>query len=151
MENEIVARISGHVAVCGCLWVVMIAAVIIDMWDRVITERRLKRSVTSHRMRKTLGKILEYWRVLLVGFLIDTSLLVFSSYGVPYVSVALTVGLVAVEAKSMWEHAVERRSGTLGLLDVANAIISCKDTQGAMKVLTMVKKYLNGNDSNEEK
>lgn len=144
MDAVLLTRAITHVAVCGCLWAVMIFAVLIDLWDRVMTQRRLKRQVTSHRLRKTVNKILEYWRLLLIGFLVDSALLIFSWYIVPYVSVALTIGLVAVEAKSMWEHALERRSGTLGLMDVANAIVNCKDGHGAIKVINMVKKYLNG-------
>lgn len=147
MEPEILNRALTHVAACGCLWAVMIFAVMIDLWDRVMTQRRLKRPVTSHRLRKTVNKMLEYWRLLLIGFLVDTALLIFSWYVAPCVSVALTVGLVAVEAKSMWEHALERRSGALGLMDVADAIINCKDGHGAIKVINMVKKYLNNNET----
>lgn len=144
---ELIHRLLTHIAVCGCLWAVMILAVLIDLWDRVMTQRMLKRPVTSHKLRKTVSKILEYWRLLLIGFLVDSALLIFTWYAVPYVSVILTVGLVAVEAKSMWEHAVERRSGTLRLIDLANAIVNCDDDHGAFKVISMIKKYLKENEN----
>lgn len=124
----------------------MILAVLIDLWDRVITQRRLRRPVTSHKLRKTVNKTLEYWRLLLIGLLVDSALTIFTWYAAPYFSVALTVGLVAVEAKSMWEHALERRSGALRLMDVADAIINCQDGHGAFKVINMIKKYLKENE-----
>lgn len=124
------------------LWVLVIAAVIVDLWDGVYTAHRLKRPVQSHKLRKTIDKISEYWRLLLLGAAMDCIGLLLPFYTLPYLSMALSLGLICVEAKSMFEHASMRRSSTLELQKVLRAAIDCASEADAIRLLKQISTYI---------
>ena len=75
--------IAVHLGICGILWVLIIAAILVDLWDRVYTNKKLGKKIESHKMRITLEKVSEYWRFMIIAFTIDMvtfiSLLLFSA------------------------------------------------------------------------
>lgn len=95
-------------AVC----LLVITAILVDLWDGVHTAKRTNERVHSHKLRVTIAKISEYWRFILIGFLVDCLGIIFSFYILPFVAVLFGAGLIAVEAKSMFEHAHRRKSHT---------------------------------------
>ena len=107
-------------AVC----LLVITAILVDLWDGVHTAKRTNERVHSHKLRVTIAKISEYWRFILIGFLVDCLGIIFSFYILPFVAVLFGAGLIAVEAKSMFEHAHRRKSHTAELPDIVSSIIS---------------------------
>ncbi len=124
------------------LWVLVIVAVVIDLWDGVYTARTLKRPVSSHKLRKTIDKISEYWRLLLLGAAIDCIGLLLPCYALPYISMLLSLGLICVEAKSMFEHAAQRRSSTLELRKLLRAAVDCASESDALRLLKELTDYI---------
>lgn len=118
-------------AVC----LLVITAILVDLWDGVHTAKRTNERVHSHKLRVTIAKISEYWRFILIGFLVDCLGIIFSFYILPFVAVLFGAGLIAVEAKSMFEHAHRRKSHTAELPDIVSSIISAVDKKDAQKVL----------------
>ncbi len=45
--------IAVHLGICGILWVLIIAAILVDLWDRVYTNKKLGKKIESHKMRIT--------------------------------------------------------------------------------------------------
>ena len=68
---EFIHSVATHLITCVVMWALVVSAAFIDLWDRVYTQNKLKKPLTSHLMRKTLGKIGEYWRFLLIALIID--------------------------------------------------------------------------------
>lgn len=101
------------------LALVVLVAVLIDLADGLHTARRLHRPVESHKLRKTVAKILEYWRLLTLGLLADSVALLLPFYSLPYIGMALTLGVVLIEGKSLIEHAADRKSPVSELPDAA--------------------------------
>lgn len=122
-------------AVC----LLVITAILLDLWDGVHTAKRTNERVHSHKLRVTIAKISEYWRFILIGFLVDCLGVIFSFYILPFVAVLFGAGLIAVEAKSMFEHAHRRKSHTAQLPDIVSSIISAVDKKDAQKVLERLK------------
>lgn len=122
-------------AVC----ILVITAILIDLWDGVHTAKRTNECVHSHKLRVTIAKISEYWRFILIGFLVDCLGVIFSFYILPFVAVLFGAGLIAVEAKSMFEHAHRRKSHTAQLPDIVSSIINAVDKKDAHKVLERLK------------
>ena len=118
-------------AVC----LLVITAILVDLWDGVHTAKRTNERVHSHKLRVTIAKISEYWRFILIGFLVDCLGIIFSFYILPFVAVLFGAGLIAVEAKSMFEHAHRRKRHTAELPDIVSSIISAVDKKDAQKVL----------------
>jgi hypothetical protein len=115
--------------------ILVIIAIMLDLWDGVHTAKKTNQRVHSHKLRVTIAKMSEYWRFLLIGFLVDCLGVFFSFYFLPFVALLFGAGLIVVEAKSMFEHANRRKSHMKELPDIINDIIGAVDKKDAMKVI----------------
>ena len=120
--------------------ILVITAIILDLWDGVHTAKKTNQRVHSHKLRITIAKMCEYWRFILIGFLVDCLGIFFSFYFVPFVAVLFGVGLIAVEAKSMFEHANRRKSHTKELPDIIKSIIEAATHSDAQNVFDRIAK-----------
>lgn len=121
-------------AVC----ILVILAIMLDLWDGVHTARKTGQRVHSHKLRVTIGKMSEYWRFILIGFLVDCLGIFFSFYILPFVAVFFGAGLIVVEAKSMFEHASRRKSHTCELPDIVKSIIKAVDEKDAQEIIEIL-------------
>lgn len=134
-KEKVYLFLGVFLAVC----ILVITAILLDLWDGVHTAKRTNERVHSHKLRVTIAKISEYWRFILIGFLVDCLGVIFSFYILPFVAVLFGVGLIAVEAKSMFEHANHRKSHTAELPDIVSSIIGAVDKKDAQKILDRIK------------
>lgn len=118
-------------AVC----ILVIGAIMLDLWDGVHTARATKQRVHSHKLRVTIAKMSEYWRFILIGFLVDCLGMLFSFYALPFVVILFGLGLIIVEVKSMFEHAQRRKSHASKLPDIIQGIVDCAHEKDAIKIL----------------
>ncbi len=121
-------------AVC----ILVIAAIMLDLWDGVHTAKKTNQRVHSHKLRVTIGKMSEYWRFIMIGFLVDCLGIFFSVYILPFVAVLFGAGLIVVEAKSMFEHANRRKSHMTELPKIINDIIAAADKKEAKRILDLI-------------
>ena len=117
---------------------IVIVAIMLDLWDGVYTAKRTHQRVHSHKLRVTIAKMSEYWRFLLIGFLVDCLGVFFNFYFLPFVAVLFGAGLIVVEAKSMFEHANRRKSQMTDLPEIINEIIAAADKKDAQKVIEVL-------------
>ena len=141
MENIIGMMMSKaylfmEIFMAVCIFVIV--AIMLDLWDGVYTAKCTGERVHSHKMRVTISKMSEYWRFLLIGFLVDCLGLFFAWYSLPFTAVVFGAGLIIVEAKSMFEHAHRRKSHTAELPDLLKNIIEASNIQEAKDILTKV-------------
>lgn len=113
----------------------VIAAIMLDLWDGVHTARVTGTKIHSHKLRVTIDKVSEYWRFVLIGFLVDCLGMLFSFYALPFTALVFGAGLIAVEVKSMFEHAARRRSHTAQLPDLISRIVRCVHEKDARKLV----------------
>lgn len=113
----------------------VIMAIMLDLWDGVYTAKKTKQRVHSHKLRVTIAKMSEYWRFLLIGFLVDCLGIFFGFYFLPFAALLFGAGLIAVEAKSMFEHAHRRKSHIKELPEIINEIIGAVDKKDAMRII----------------
>lgn len=131
-------KLALFFAVFLAVCILVIVAIMLDLWDSVHTAYKTCEKVHSHKLRVTIGKISEYFRFIAIGFLIDCIGIVFAFYFMPFVCVLFGVGLIAVEAKSMFEHAHRRKSHTAELPEIARAMVQCKNIEDAMKIIGLL-------------
>lgn len=151
ISSQILEQWAQHAAVSAVLWVVVVLVILLDLWDRVYTNHKLHKPLRSHRFRMTIAKISEYWRIMLIGFFIDSIGVLLPFYVLPYVSMVLCVGLILTEAKSMREHAKERKSGVTQLNDIFKAMVDCATADDAKEVIKKIGEYLNENGHGDTK
>lgn len=125
-----------HFGISLGLWLLVIFAVLIDLWDAIYTARQLGKKIHSHKLRMTINKMGEYWRIMLLGFVFDLIGVVFPFYVYPYLSVLICVGIVLIEIKSVWEHARRRKSQVMEIPNIIEEVIkaaSKPDAEAAIK------------------
>ncbi|MDE5869168.1 MAG: phage holin family protein [Muribaculaceae bacterium] len=136
-------KIYVFVGVFLAVSLLVIVAIILDLWDGVHTAKKTDERVHSHKLRVTIAKISEYWRFILIGFLVDCLGVFFSFYILPFVAVLFGAGLIAVEAKSMFEHANRRKSHAAELPDIVNSIIAAVNKKDAQQIIKRLKESSN--------
>lgn len=130
---------------------IVIAAIMLDLWDGVMTAKRLNKKVHSHKLRVTVAKMSEYWRFIMIGFLIDCIGFLFSCYVLPFVVILFGVGLIVVEIKSMFEHAKRRKSQTSQLPDIWQGIVACANEKDAQQIVHKIASLLEDKKFEESK
>lgn len=115
--------------------ILVVFAIILDLWDGVHTAKVTKERVHSHKLRITIAKMSEYWRFILIGFLIDCIGMIFSYYFMPFVAILFGAGLILIETKSMFEHAKRRKSHTTELPAILKKIVECIDEKDAHAIM----------------
>lgn len=135
--------IGIFMAVC----ILVIVAIMLDLWDGVYTAKTIGEKVHSHKLRVTIHKMSEYWRFIIIGFLVDCLGIFFHFYVLPFVVVLFGVGLIVVEAKSMFEHAGRRKSHTAQLPDLLKKIVAASNTQEAKDILERVTSLISENET----
>lgn len=126
--------IGVFLAVC----LLVIAAIMLDLWDGVHTAKKTHQRVHSHKLRVTIEKMSEYFRFVLIGFLVDCLGLFFTVYPTPIVVILFGVGLIIVEVKSMFEHANRRKSHVTQMPDIIKGIVECAHDKDAKKIVEQI-------------
>lgn len=129
----------------------VVLAIMLDLWDGVHTARVTKERVHSHKLRITIDKMSEYWRFLIIGFLIDCIGLIFTFYIIPFVIVLFGAGLIIIEIKSMFEHAKRRKSHTTELPDILHKIVKCANEKDAHELVEKINILFTERTQNETK
>lgn len=119
--------------------ILVIVAIMLDLWDGVHTARITHQRVHSHKLRVTIAKMSEYWRFLIIAFLVDCIGIIFPFYIFPFVALLFGVGLIVIEIKSMFEHARRRKSHTGDLAAVLRQIIDCATEKEATHIIDLIK------------
>lgn len=135
--------LGRHIVISFVVWIIVLVAILLDLWDAIYTAKKLKEKIKSHRLRLTIQKICEYWRGLIIGLLIDSIGIFLPFYTLPYVTLVIGVGLLLVEAKSMFEHAKRRKSKTTELTKIINIIVDAANDKDAKKAIEMLTDYMN--------
>ncbi len=115
--------------------ILVIVAIMLDLWDGVHTAKITNQRIHSHKLRVTISKISEYFRFIMIGFLVDCLGFFFNFYLLPFVALLFGAGLIAVEAKSMFEHANRRKSHTTELPTIIKNIVDCVSEKDAKKII----------------
>lgn len=128
----------GMTIIFGCC-VIIIIAVLLDLETGVKAARKNREKIRSHRLRRTVSKILDYLRVLLFGVMIDMLGLAFPWYAVPYCAILVTLGVVLIEGKSMLENYHKMKSAAAVLPQMIADIVECGDTEKAKRLIDLIK------------
>lgn len=125
------SKITLFAGIFLAISLLVVLAIMLDLWDGVHTAKVTKEHVHSHKLRVTIDKMSEYWRFIIIGFLIDCIGLIFSFYIMPFIAVLFGAGLIIIEIKSMFEHAKRRKSHTTELPGILRKIVECVNEKDA--------------------
>lgn len=130
----------GHgISIIFMCFVLVIVACLIDLWTGVDAARKNREKIRSKILRRTVTKILDYVRVIIVGVLIDILGLSFTWYAMPYCAVIVTLGILIIEAKSVLENFQKKKSSAAQVVDIIEAIVEATDNETAEKIIKAIK------------
>lgn len=115
-------HLQTFMTIAFILFVVVLAANLIDCIDAIITSRELGQPLESARLRNALYKLTKYWLGLLLALLIDI-VGVMAIYKLPYLMMLATVAMLFIEGRSMIEHARRRKDKTAKIPEVIRDIV----------------------------
>lgn len=94
-----------------------------DMVSGIYTAKKLHEPLRSHRYRNTVEKMAVYWFFQILVGLVGLVLALFEWYQMPYLSIALALGICLIEGISMFEHSKRRRDHMAKLPETLQAAI----------------------------
>lgn len=116
-------------SICDILWFL----------DGIRSRESEKRKLSSHPMRKTGQKIIDYLRLVLYVLMIDVlGLMVFPFYSIPFFVVLLTLGILLREGWSMKENYELKQSNAVEAIDMAAEIVKCITKEEAEKLIKAI-------------
>jgi membrane protein required for beta-lactamase induction len=119
--------------------IAILLAVLIDLSTGVERAKKCKEKIRSHILRRTISKVVDYYRLLFFGVIIDVLGLAFVWYNMPYCAVLVAVGVVLIEAKSVLENYQKMKSAARDMPDVVKQIIEAVTDKDANKVIELIK------------
>ncbi len=128
-------------------WGIMVAAIIIDLWTGIDKAKAKGEKIHSRTLRRTITKIGEYWRVLVMFLLFDIVASFISAYNLPYGSMLGAVCILVIELRSVFENLTAKRSAASQIPDTLSKIVQCKDLTNAKQLLEIIIK--NNQDENK--
>ena len=132
------------------IWLLMIFACLVDFWSGISTSRALKQKINSHGFRKTIDKISDYFKVLLVGLMIDLLGSIFTWYELPYASILFCLAVLAIEGKSVVENAKRKKARAGDIDKVLKEIISAATTEDAQLIFKRIGSLVDAVNKNEK-
>ena len=119
--------------------VAILFAVLIDLSTGIERAKKCKEKIRSHILRRTISKVVDYYRLLLFGVLIDVLGLAFTWYNLPYCAVLVAAGVVLIEAKSVLENYQKMKSAAKDMPAVVKQIIEAVTDKDAEKIIELIK------------
>lgn len=114
-------------------------AVIIDLCTGLSKAIAKRDAIMSNPLRRTLVKVLEYWGLQMIALIIDL-LLCLTPIEHPYTTMFVSIAIVAIEIKSVFENLSERKSAAAKVQDIVTKIIAASDNETALKIVEIIKK-----------
>ena len=131
--------ISVWVVVAFTCAVLVVAASFIDLWTGLEAARANKEPISSHALRRTVNKIVDYLRVMLFAGLIDTLGLFFAWYVLPYFLIVCTLGVLLIEWRSVIENSRKKKSHAADIVDAVEDIIKAATEKDAERIIERLK------------
>lgn len=122
----------------GACLIATVAAALIDLWTGCDCARRRGDKIASGKLRKTVEKLGDYWRVQALSIVADALLIPFFSW--PYLTVAITLGVVAIEGKSVIENLRSVKSSAGGALDSADDLLKVLTSRDLARLRELLNK-----------
>lgn len=136
-------HIQLFVEVILAMWSLQVLAVCIDFWSGTNTAKALGQKLYSNGFRRSFAKLGDYWRVTVMFLFCDVIGGLFVWYTLPFATMLVTLAVIGIESRSVWENAKAKKSQAAKLPDVIRDIIKCVTIKDAEELLTRINELKN--------
>ena len=95
--------------------------------------------IDSKGLRRTVAKVVDYFRVLIFGTMVDVLGLFISWYVAPYCMILITMGIICIEGRSVLENSRKKKSHAADVADMAQKIVKCISSKDAEDLIEQIK------------
>lgn len=140
-----------HYAIVFWLFFFTPALVTADLVYAVSAAKKLGERIRSHKLRKSIDKMLRYWGLQILAAIVGSIGLLFPDYyNLPYFSIAITFVIVVIEGKSLVEH-FKRRKDHLSKVpetvqDIIDFVGGRDELEGIVKAVLQKKSVANSTE-----
>ena len=125
--NDIIAGyytgITIEVSIIVICWILVVIAVLIDLWTGIERAKKCGEKMHSHKFRATITKITEYWRIMIFGLFIDIATFIIFPHNVPFGTLLFMIACCGIEAKSVFENLRRKKSAAAQVPDALLKIL----------------------------
>jgi len=107
--NKDWSQLNAHITVLAVLYTCVFLSVLIDLFFGVKRAKRLKIIRTSFGYRRTITKLTSYFGLMMMLSIADIAASII--FKMPYFTVIGAIGIVIIEAKSVYENIKEQEKG----------------------------------------
>ena len=129
--------------------VIMIIAVLIDLWIGTERAKKCGEKMKSSKLRWTVNKIGDYWRLMIFGLFIDIVLFIVTPYVVPFGTMVFMLGSCFIEGKSVIESLRRKKSAAAEVPQAAIDIIKNIGIEQLSGYIETLKKLNNKKDNDQ--
>lgn len=138
LHLDITQDIGHGLMIIFMCFMIVLFAVLFDLYTGVRAAAKLKEKIQSHILRHTILKVIDYLTVVFFGVLIDVLGLCFPWYAIPYCCIVTTLGIILIEGKSVIENHAKMKNPAAKVPemvgDVLERIIKCDNLKDAMEI-----------------
>lgn len=139
IKSHFAQDLSHWLIILFVCFLLPVFAALFDLWTGVDAAKANKERISSHALRRTVSKIVDYLRVIIFGLFIDVLGLFFSWYLLPYCVIICTLGILLIEGKSVIENLRRKKSHAAEVLDMVEEIIRAASKQDAERIIKRLK------------
>lgn len=140
LHLNITQDLGNGITIIFICCIMIIFAVLLDLNTGINAAKKAKERIKSRILRRTITKIVDYYRLLMFGVMIDVLGLAFVWYNIPYVAILVTFGVIIIEAKSVLENYHKSKSAAREIPETIMQIIKCANKEDAAKIVELIKK-----------
>lgn len=136
-------HVQLYVVIILIMWLFEVAAVCVDFWSGTNTAKALGQKLDSSGFRRSFAKLGDYWRVTVMFLFIDIIGGLFPWYNLPFATMLITLSVILIEGRSVYENAKAKKSQAAKLPDAIRAIIQCADAKTAHELIEKITNLTN--------
>lgn len=140
LHLNITQDLGNGITIIFICCIMIIFAVLLDLNTGINAAKKAKERIKSRILRRTITKIVDYYRLLMFGVMIDVLGLAFVWYNIPYVAILVTFGVIIIEAKSVLENYHKSKSAAREIPETIMQIIKCANKEDAAKIVEFIKR-----------
>ena len=115
IKQDVLLWVMVAFTCCVIVWL----AALIDLWTGVEAARANKEPISSHALRRTVAKVIDYLR--------------------PYFLIVCTLGVLLIEGRSVIENSRKKKSHAADILNAVEDIIKAATQQDAERIIKQLK------------
>ncbi len=141
--SDIKFYIAVRISVVLACWFFIAISCMVDFWSGVTTAKTLGQPLMSHGFRRTINKIIDYFRLMLFALMFDILGALLPFYSLPFATGLCTMATMFIEGKSVIENSRRKKAHAASVPEMVEKIVEACTTEKGSQVFEEIIKLAN--------